>query len=122
VTSTAGAGDTSSPPDRTKSASDAGLNHPINVSSGVMEANLVSGPKPSYPMLASLTHMRGNVVMQAVISRDGTVEHVEVIQGHRLLRSAAKNAVRSWLYRPYKIDGVPVDVATTVTVDFGRHQ
>ncbi len=109
-------------PDRTsKLSSEEGSNHLVNVSAGVMEANLVSGPKPSYPVLASLAHMQGNVVMQAVISKDGSVEHLQVIQGHRLLRGAARNAVRNWRYRPYKVDGVPVEVATTVTVDFNLH-
>jgi TonB family protein len=93
-------------------------NRPVDVSSGVMAANLLSAPKPSYPKLASLTRMQGNVVMQAVISKNGTVEELHVIKGHRLLRGAAKNAVRNWRYRPYKIDGVPVEVATTVSVDF----
>jgi len=96
-------------------------NRPVDVSSGVMAANLVSAPKPSYPTLASLTRTQGNVVMQAVISKDGTVEEVHVIKGHRLLRGAAKNAVRNWRYRPYKINGVPVEVATTVSVDFSLH-
>ena len=96
-------------------------NRLVNVSSGVMAANLLSGPKPSYPTLASLTHTQGNVVMQAVISKSGTVEELHVIKGHRLLRGAAKNAVRNWRYRPYRIDGVPVDVATTVSVDFSLH-
>ena len=97
-------------------------NRLVNVSSGVMAANLLSGPKPSYPTLASLTHTQGNVVMQVVISKKGTVEHLEVIKGHRLLRGAAKNAVRNWRYRPYTIDGVPVEVATTVSVDFSLHR
>ena len=96
-------------------------NRPVDVSSVVMAANLVSAPKPSYPTLASLTRTQGNVVMQAVISKDGTVEELHVIKGHRLLRGAAKNAVRNWRYRPYKIDGVPVEVATTVSVDFSLH-
>ena len=96
-------------------------NRLVNVSSGVMAANLLSAPKPSYPALASLTRMQGNVVMEAVISKDGTVQQLHVIKGHRLLRGAAKNAVRNWRYRPYKVDGVPVDVATTVSVDFSLH-
>jgi TonB family protein len=62
--------------------------------------------------------MQGNVVMQAIISRNGTVESVHVIKGHRLLRSAATNAVRAWRYRPYLINGRPVEVATIVSVDF----
>lgn len=96
--------------------------HPVNVSSGVMAANLISSPKPDYPKLASLTRMRGDVVMLAVISKDGTVKDLHVIQGHRLLRGAAKKAVRNWRYRPYKINGVPVDVSTLVRVDFSSHE
>jgi TonB family protein len=95
---------------------------PVNVSSGVMAANVLSAPQPSYPRLASLTRMKGEVVMQAIISKDGTIEEVHVIKGHRLLRSAATNAVRSWRYRPYLVNGQPVEVATTVSVDFKRQQ
>jgi TonB family protein len=92
--------------------------HLVNVSSGVMAANLLAAPMPAYPKLASLTRMQGNVVMQAIISKSGTVESVRVIKGHRLLRGAATNAVRSWRYRPYLINGRPVEVATIVSVDF----
>ncbi len=113
----------SAPSDRADNSSSVPLsNRLVNVSSDVMEANLVSDPKPSYPTLASLTRTQGNVVMQAVISKDGTVEELHVIKGHRLLRGAAKNAVRNWRYRPYKIDGVPVEVATIVSVDFSLHR
>jgi len=90
----------------------------VNVSSGVMAANLVSASPPSYPKLAGLTHMQGEVVMQAIISKDGTVENLHVIQGHRLLRGAAKNSARTWRYRPYLVNGKPVEVATIVSVDF----
>jgi outer membrane biosynthesis protein TonB len=90
----------------------------INVTSGVMAANLVSASPPSYPKLASLTHMQGKVVMQAIISKDGTVQNLQVIQGHRLLRGAAKNSAKTWRYRPYLVNGKPVEVATIVSVDF----
>jgi protein TonB len=95
---------------------------PVNVSSGVMAANLLSGPKPTYPRLANLAHMRGDVVMLAVISKDGTVKDLHVIKGHRLLRGAAKSAVRNWRYRPYRINGAPVDVSTLVSVDFSSQE
>ncbi|HEX3374838.1 MAG TPA: energy transducer TonB [Edaphobacter sp.] len=98
-----------------------GSSRPVDVSSGVMAANLLSAPKPEYPKLATLTRTQGSVVMQAVISKDGAVEEVHVIKGHRLLRGAAKNAVRNWRYRPYKVGGVAVAVATTVSVDFSLH-
>jgi TonB family protein len=91
---------------------------PVDVSSGVMAANVLSAPQPSYPLLASLTRMRGEVVMKAIISKDGKIKNVHVIKGHRLLRGAATNAVRTWQYRPYQVNGRPVEVATTVSVDF----
>jgi TonB family protein len=94
------------------------LTEPVNVSSGIMAANVLSAPQPSYPKLASLTRMQGAVVMQAIISKEGTIENVHVIKGHRLLRGAATNAVRTWRYRPYLVNGHPVVVATTVSVDF----
>jgi TonB family protein len=107
-----------SPDDAEESSSLRLSNRPVDVSPGVMAANLLSAPEPSYPKLASLTRMQGDVVMQAVISKEGSVEELRVIKGHRLLRGAAKKAVRNWRYRPYKIDGVPVEVATTVSVEF----
>ena len=90
----------------------------IHVSSGMMTANVLSAPQPAYPKLALLTHMQGEVVMQAIISTDGTIENVRVLKGHRLLRGAATSAVRTWRYRPVVVDGRPVEVATIVTVTF----
>lgn len=94
------------------------LAEPVNVSAHIMAANVLLAPQPSYPKLASLTRMQGEVVMKAIISKEGTIEDVHVINGHRLLRSAATHAVRNWRYRPYLINGHPVEVATTVSVDF----
>jgi TonB family protein len=94
--------------------------HAIDVSPGIMASNLVSATPPTYPRMANLIHMQGKVTMQAIIAKNGTVESLQVLQGHRLLRGAAKNAVQSWRYRPYLIDDKPVEVATIVTVDFNR--
>jgi TonB family protein len=120
ATETADASDTSSDDDEGV-GSVPSPRRPMDVSAGVMAANLLSAPEPSYPKLATLTRTQGSVVMQAVISMEGTVEEVHVIKGPRLLRGAAKSAVRNWRYRPYKVDGVPVAVATTVSVDFNLH-
>ena len=88
------------------------------VSSGVMSSNLISAPAPEYPVLAKLTRVEGQVIMQAVVSRSGHVVATHVLQGHHLLRGAAEHAVRSWRYRPYVIGGRPTDVETIVFVDF----
>ena len=88
------------------------------VSSGVMAANLISAPEPAYPKLARLIHLKGSVILQAVVSREGKVLTTHVLEGHRLLRGAASNAVRQWRYQPYLLNGQPEDVATIVTVNF----
>jgi TonB family protein len=90
----------------------------FTVSSGVMAANLISSPDPVYPLLARVAHVQGQVTLLAVVAKDGTVEATRVLRGSRLLRSAAEDAVRQFRYRPYRIDGHAVDVATVVTVDF----
>jgi TonB family protein len=90
----------------------------VSVSSGIMAANLISAPVPTYPKLARLTHVQGQVVLQAVVSKKGTVDHLNVIQGPRLLRGAAIDAVKTWRYRPYTINGRAVEAATIVTVEF----
>ena len=59
-------------------------------------------------------------VLQVIISRTGVVENVRPIRGHYLLRKSASDAVRTWRYRPYYVNGRPVEVATIVSVDFRR--
>jgi TonB family protein len=95
-----------------------GKSHRVGLSSGVMAANLLESHPPSYPRLASLARIQGSVVLQAIVSGRGTVESVHVIRGPYLLRRAASNAVLSWRYKPYALNGKPIEVATIVTVDF----
>ena len=97
------------------------LSRRVNVSSGVMAGNLVYSPQPNYPKgFAGLFRMEGEVVMQAIISRNGRVEDLRVLSGHVMLRGSAKDAVRTWRYRPYTVNGNPVEVATIVSVEFHR--
>jgi TonB family protein len=92
----------------------------ITVSSDAMAANLLSSQSPAYPGAARLAHQEGPVVVQAVISKEGKVDRVRVVKGHLLLRRAAANAVRTWRYKPYLLNGQPVEVATTITVNFSN--
>jgi TonB family protein len=87
-----------------------------------MRSNLVSAPLPGYPLIAKITHIQGQVVVEALVAKDGTVADARVLRGHHLLRGAAVDAVRRWRYRPYLIDGRPVEVSTTVTVNFPSHR
>jgi TonB family protein len=90
----------------------------IRVDPAVMEADLVVSRVPAYPGLAKVDRIQGPVVMLAIISTDGLVKRVQVIRGDSRLRSAAMEAVSKRRYRPYLLNGRPVNVATTITVDF----
>ena len=79
---------------------------------------LIYQVKPVYPQIAKLTRTQGVVVLEAVISKDGTIDSLRVISGHQLLTQAALDAVRQWKYRPTMLNSEPVEVITTVTVTF----
>lgn len=84
-----------------------------------MEAgSLVHNVRPIYPHIAIASRIEGTVVLHALISREGNVESLQVISGHPLLAGAALDAVRQWRYRPYVLNGQPVEVETQVTVNF----
>jgi TonB family protein len=88
------------------------------ISAHVMAGYLLSAPRPEYPPLARINHIEGQVALQATISKTGAVETLHVIQGSPSLHSAAINAVRNWRYTPYLVNGRPIEVITTVYVDF----
>ena len=68
--------------------------------------------------VAQATRTSGTVVLQATISRTGTIENLRVVSGPALLRQAALDAVKQWRYRPYMLNGQPVEVETAVSVEF----
>ena len=74
--------------------------HPPRVSA-MMQAYLVHRVEPGYPPLAKAAHIQGQVRLQAVISKQGTIENLQVLSGHPLLVMAAVQAVRQWRYRPW---------------------
>jgi periplasmic protein TonB len=86
--------------------------------SRMMEGNLLHRVQPDYPLLARQVRVQGQVVLRAMISREGTIENLQVLSGHPMLVQAAVNAVRQWRYRPYVLNGEPVEVETQVTVNF----
>jgi protein TonB len=73
---------------------------------------------PSYPPLARETHTGGTVVLAATISKEGTIINLRIVSGTPMLQQAALDAVSQWRYRPYLLNGQPVDVETTVNVIF----
>jgi len=90
----------------------------VKVNPSVMDENLIVQRVPADPESAKISGVEGDVVMQALISKEGTVKRVHVMEGDSRLRSAAEEAVYKWRYRPYVLRGRPVEVATTVTVNF----
>jgi len=86
--------------------------------SRMMEGNLILRVQPAYPLLARQVRVQGLVVLRAVISREGTIENLQVLSGHPMLVQAAVDAVRQWRYRPYVLNGEPVEVETEVKVNF----
>jgi protein TonB len=90
----------------------------INVSQGVMAGNILNKTQPQYPAIAKAARIQGTVVLQATISKTGTIEGLQVISGPPMLQQAAMDAVRSWRYKPYLLNGEPVEVGTTVNVIF----
>ena len=91
---------------------------PVPVSSGVSEGLLVRRVQPSYPPLARAARISGGVLLQAVIGKDGTIRQLQVVSGHPMLVQSALEAVRQWRYKPYLLNGEPVEVDTQVTVNF----
>jgi TonB family protein len=94
----------------------------VRVDPSAMESRLVVSRVPAYPDIAKKERIQGQVVMQVIVSKDGTVKHLHVIQGDSRLRSSAVEAVYKRRYRPYLLSGQPVDVTTTITVDFNLNR
>jgi periplasmic protein TonB len=73
---------------------------------------------PAYPPLARQARIQGAVILQAEISKDGTIENLRLITGHPMLAPAAIEAVKQWRYKPYLLNGEAVPVETQITVNF----
>jgi protein TonB len=90
----------------------------IRVAAGVAEANLIHDVPPQYPPEAGRKRIEGTVVLLAVIGTDGSVKDVRVESGSPLLAQAAIDAVKQWRYKPYLLNGVPVEIDSRITVNF----
>jgi periplasmic protein TonB len=82
------------------------------------EGDLIHKILPTYPPLARSARIQGTVVLQAMISKLGTIENLRFLSGHPMLAPAAIEAVRQWRYRPYILNNEPVAVETQITVNF----
>src|SRR6202140_1211201 len=90
----------------------------VRVSQGVTQGLLVRKVNPNVPPLARQARIQGTVVLHAVISKDGSIENLTLVSGHPMLAPAAIDAVKQWKYKPYLLNGEPVEVDTEVQVNF----
>ena len=91
---------------------------PMRISSGVSAGMLLSPIRPLYPEIARAAGVEGTVVVEATISRTGTIERLHVVSGPAMLQRAALDAIRTARYQPYLLNGSPTEVQTTISVNF----
>lgn len=94
----------------------------VVISQGVTEGMLLSKVQPVYPPIAVAARTEGIVTLKAIIAKDGTIKNLQVLSGHPMLVPAAIDAVQRWRYRPYLLNGEPVEVETTIQVIFTLSQ
>jgi TonB family protein len=99
-------------------ATTASAQAPVRVGGDIKEPRLLSRPDPQYPAIAKQARVEGQVVIEATIDQNGNVRDVRVLRGNALFNDAALEAVRRWKYERTLINGAPVDVLTTVVVNF----
>jgi TonB family protein len=90
----------------------------VRISQGVSQGLLIKRVQPKYPPAALAVRTQGAVQIQATINKEGNVTNLKVLSGDPVLARAALEAVRQWRYKPYYLDGNPVEIETQITVNF----
>ena len=91
---------------------------PLPIGGDVKQAKLISSVAPVYPVLAKNQHVSGNILVDALIDANGRVTTMKVVSGPTLLHQAAMDALKQWKYQPATLDGKPVAMHLTVTLQF----
>jgi TonB family protein len=94
----------------------------VPISAGIAAGMIIHKTTPIYPKFAQDAHITGTVLLKATITKQGSIEGIQVLSGPKLLAPAAVDAVKTWKYKPYMLDGQPVAVETNVTIVFGGKQ
>ncbi len=92
--------------------------NPVRVGGDLQSAKLIRRVDPVYPPLAIKARVQGTVLLHATIGETGEIVDIQVLQGHPMLREAAVQAVRQWIYSPTLLNGEPVEVITEISVNF----
>jgi protein TonB len=90
----------------------------LRISQGVSQGLLIKRVQPKYPPAALAVRAQGAVQIEATINKEGNVTNLKVLKGDPVLARAAVEAVRQWRYKPYYLDGDPVEIETQITVNF----
>jgi periplasmic protein TonB len=90
----------------------------LRISSGVAEGLKTHDVQPKYPQEARERGIEGDVLLQATIDTKGNIINLRAVQGDTILIAASMDAVKKWRYRPYKLNGEPVEVETTIKIQF----
>jgi protein TonB len=90
----------------------------FRVGQGIREPKRIAGAPPEYPVIARSARIQGVVILEAVINERGTIERIKVLKSEPLLDPAAIAAVKDWRYTPTLLNGVPVSVLMTITINF----
>jgi len=91
---------------------------PVRVGGDIKEPKKMKDAKPVYPPVAMAAKVQGIVIIEATIGKDGRVKDAKILRGQPLLNQAALDAVNQWEFTPTMLNGQPVDVLMTVTVNF----
>ncbi|MFZ0285437.1 MAG: energy transducer TonB [Terriglobales bacterium] len=94
----------------------------LKISQGVSQGLLIKKVAPIYPQRAMQAHLQGSVQLLATISKNGDISHVKLLNGEPVLAQAAMDAVKQWKYKPYLLDGQPMDIQTQITINFSLPQ
>jgi protein TonB len=84
----------------------------------VSQGLLIKRVQPKYPSNALAVHAQGAVQVEATINKEGNVTNLKVLSGDSILARAAVEAVRQWRYKPYYLNGEPVEIQTQITINF----
>ena len=93
---------------------------PLRVGGQIRQPTKIKDVKPVYPAIAQSARVSGVVMIEATIGEDGKVTDAKVVRSIPVLDQAALDAVRQWEYTPTLLNGVPVPVVVTVTINFAR--
>ena len=113
--------DANAPPPDLGSGSDGGpkpVLQTVNISQGVSRGLLIKKVSPIYPQNALTMRIEGPVELTTTISKTGDITHVKVLSGDPQLTRAAADAIKQWKYKPYLLNGEPVEIQTQITVNF----